>query len=593
MAMAFDGAFLKLMIGELEPLIVGARVDKIFQPSKTVFVLALRNKNFSGRLLLSANPSGARIQLTETPIENPPSPPMLCMLFRKKLVGAKVLGIRQEGLERVAFIDFEGSNELGDRVNLTLACEVMGRTSNIVLIDQNGKVTDAVRRTDVSDTARILMPGVTYAMPPKADWLDLTVDPIDKIIDAVLSSGERNLSSALLSVTQGLSPIVCREIEHRVTDKTDTPLSEFGSILKDRLKKELETLKSTLQSGKCHPVILIDKNQKPFDFSFLEISQYGSAADVKEFGSLSKALDEYYSEREQKARIHSASQDILRLLSNASSRISKKINIRKAELEKARNSDHKRKYGELIKANIHAIKPGDTSCTVTDYYSENLEQIKIPLNAALSPAQNAQKYFKEYRKACTASQLLEGFIQKGEQDLKYIESVFDELSRANTAAELAEIRSELVDSGYIKRAGQKKSKEKLLPFERFVSSDGFDILAGKNNKQNDRLTLKEADKNDIWFHIKDSAGSHVIVKSGGKTVPDSTLTEAAIIAATLSKASESRGVAVDFCPVRRVKKPSGAPFGFVIYESYNTAFVTPDKDLVKRLKDNAKTEEKK
>ncbi len=591
--MAFDGAFLKLMISELEPLVIGARVDKIFQPSKTVFVLALRNKNFSGRLLLSANPSGSRIQLTETPIENPSSPPMLCMLFRKKLVGAKVLGIRQEGLERVAFIDFEGSNELGDRVKLTLACEVMGRTSNIVLIDQNGKVTDAVRRTDASDTARILMPGVTYAMPPKADWLDLTVDPIDKIIDAVLSSGERNLSSALLSVTQGLSPIVCREIEHRVTDKTDTPLSEFGSILKDRLKKELETLKFTLQNGQCRPVILIDKNQKPFDFSFLEISQYGSAADVKEYDSLSKALDRYYSEREQKARMHSASQDILRLLSNASSRISKKINIRKAELEKARNSDFKRKYGELIKANIHAIKPGDTSCTVTDYYSETLEQIKIPLNAALSPAQNAQKYFKEYRKACTASQLLEGFIQKGEQDLKYIESVFDELSRANTAAELAEIRSELADSGYIKRARQKKSKEKPLPFERFVSSDGFDIFAGKNNKQNDRLTLKEADKSDIWFHIKDSAGSHVIVKNGGKTVPDSTLTEAAIIAATLSKASESQGVAVDFCPVRRVKKPSGAPFGLVIYENYNTAFVTPDKDLVERLKDNAKTEEKK
>ena len=591
--MAFDGAFLKLMISELEPLVVGARVDKIFQPSKTVFVFSLRNKNFSGRLLLSANPSGARIQLTETPIENPSSPPMLCMLFRKKLVGAKVLGIRQEGLERVAFIDFEGSNELGDRVKLTLACEVMGRSSNIVLIDRNGKVTDAVRRTDASDTARILMPGVTYTMPPKADWLDLTAEPTDKIIETVLSSGERNLSSALLSVMQGLSPIVCRELEYRVSDKADTPLSEFGSILKDRLKRELEALKAALQSGDAHPVILTDKNQKPFDFSFLKISQYGSAASVKEFGSLSKALDEYYSEREQKARMHSASQDILRLLSNASSRISKKINIRKAELEKARTSDHKRKYGELIKANIHAIKPGDTSCTVTDYYSENLEQIKIPLNAALSPAQNAQKYFKEYRKACTASQLLEGFIQKGEQDLKYIESVFDELSRAKTTAELAEIRSELADSGYIKRSGQKKTKEKPLPFERFVSSDGFDILAGKNNKQNDRLTLKEADKSDIWFHVKDSAGSHVIVKSGGSTVPDSTLTEAAIIAATLSKASESRGVAVDFCPVRRVKKPSGAPFGLVIYENYSTAFVTPDKDLVEKLKDNAKTEEKK
>ncbi len=591
--MAFDGAFLKLMISELEPLIVGARVDKIFQPSKTVFVFSLRNKNFSGRLLLSANPSGARIQLTETPIENPSSPPMLCMLFRNKLVGAKVLGIRQEGLERVAFIDFEGSNELGDRVKLTLACEVMGRSSNIVLIDRNGKVTDAVRRTDASDTARVLMPGVTYTMPPKADWLDLTAEPTDKIIETVLSSGERNLSSALLSVMQGLSPIVCRELEYRVSDKADTPLSEFGSILKDRLKRELEALKAALQSGDAHPVILTDKNQKPFDFSFLKISQYGSAADVKEFGSLSKALDEYYSEREQKARMHSASQDILRLLSNASSRISKKINIRKAELEKARNSDHKRKYGELIKANIHAIKPGDTSCTVTDYYSENLEQIKIPLNAALSPAQNAQKYFKEYRKACTASQLLEGFIQKGEQDLKYIESVFDELSRAKTTSELAEIRSELADSGYIKRSGQKKTKEKPLPFERFVSSDGFDILAGKNNKQNDRLTLKEADKSDIWFHVKDSAGSHVIVKSGGSTVPDSTLTEAAIIAATLSKASESRGVAVDFCPVRRVKKPSGAPFGLVIYENYSTAFVTPDKDLVEKLKDNAKTEEKK
>ena len=333
-AMAFDGAFLKLMISELEPLVVGARVDKIFQPSKTVFVFSLRNKNFSGRLLLSANPSGARIQLTETPIENPSSPPMLCMLFRKKLVGAKVLGIRQEGLERVAFIDFEGSNELGDRVKLTLACEVMGRSSNIVLIDPNGKVTDAVRRTDASDTARILMPGVTYTMPPKADWLDLTAEPTDKIIETVLSSGERNLSSALLSVMQGLSPIVCRELEYRVSDKADTPLSEFGSILKDRLKRELEALKAALQSGDAHPVILTDKNQKPFDFSFLKISQYGSAASVKEFGSLSKALDEYYSEREQKARMHSASQDILRLLSNASSRISKKKTYGKPSLKR-------------------------------------------------------------------------------------------------------------------------------------------------------------------------------------------------------------------------------------------------------------------
>lgn len=593
--MAFDGAYLKLMTDELSPLLAGARVDKIFQPSKTVFVFGMRNRSFSGRLLISANPSGARIQLTNTAIENPSSPPMLCMLFRKKLVGAKLLSIRREGLERIAFIDFEATNELSDKVKLTLACEVMGRCSNIILIDQNGKVIDAVRRTDASDTTRIVMPGVSYSLPSKADWLDITSTDTDKIVTALLSCGQKNLSSAMLSVMQGLSPVICREVEYRVTDGNDIPPAEYGSIYKDRLKKEINALRDIITEGKAVPTVITDKNGKPFDFSFAEITQYGTSASVGRYSSLSEALDSFYSEREQKERMHSASQDILKKLSSASSRIAKKINIRRAELEKAQNSEYKRKYGELIKANIHLIKTGDPFCTVTDYYSENLEQIKIPLNTALSPAQNAQRYFKEYRKACTACQLLEGFIQKGEQDLKYIDSVFDELSRAKSAAELSEIRSELVESGIIKKSGQKKEnqKQKLIPFNRFVSSDGFEILAGKNNRQNDRLTLKESEKTDIWFHIKDSAGSHVVVRTGQKDVPDTTLTQAAIIAATLSKSSDGQGVAVDYCPVRRVKKPSGAPFGLVIYENYNTAFVTPDKELLEKLRQNVKTEEKK
>lgn len=591
--MAFDGVFLRCMTKELSPLLIGARVDKVFQPSKNVLLLSMRGRDFSGKLLISADPSGARIQLTNASMENPASPPMLCMLLRKRLVGAKLCSIVQPGLERVVFLEFDASNELGDRIKLTLACEVMGRRSNIILVDEKGKVVDAVRRTDASDTARILMPGALYALPPAGDWLDLTVCPVDDVINQLTGSSEKDLSSALLKKMQGLSPLICREIDHRVTDASEICPLDFGSIYKDRLKKELENLRSICESGNCRPTVLKDREGKPFDFSFMPIFQYGKSSKPEEFNSLSEALDAYYSEREQKAHIHALSQDILKQLSNASSRIAKKINIRKAELEKARNSEFKRKYGELIKANIHSIHPGDSFCTVTDYYSPELEQIKIPLNPALSPAQNAQKYFKEYRKACTASQLLEGFIEKGEQDLKYIDSVFDELSRAQNAAELSEIRSELAEAGFIKKKRDKKIREKPLPPLKFLSSDNFLILAGRNNRQNDRLTLKESEKNDIWFHVKDNAGSHVIIKQKGTDIPDRTMTEAAIIAATLSKVSESQGVAVDFCPVRRVKKPSGAPFGLVIYENYNTAFVTPDKNLVKKLEDNAKTEEKK
>lgn len=590
--MAFDGVFLNCMIKELSPLLIGARVDKVFQPTKNVCVLNMRGRSFTGKLLISADPSGARIQLTDAAIENPASPPMLCMLLRKRLVGAKLCAVTQPGLERVVFLEFDASNELGDRIKLTLACEVMGRRSNIILLDENGKVIDAVRRTDASDTARILMPGASYSLPPAADRLDITKTDSDDICRKLINSDEQDLTSALIKNMQGFCPLVCREIEHDVTDGRPLPPSEFGSIQKDRLKKKLCGIGDICGSGKCSPVVLKDGGGKPFDFCYMPICQYEGKAEEIKFDTLSKALDFYYAEREQKARMHLLSQDLLKQLSNASSRIAKKINIRKAELEKARNSDFKRKYGELIKANIHTIRTGDVCCTVTDYYSPELEQITIPLNPALSPAQNAQKYFKEYRKACTASQLLEGFIEKGKEDLKYIDSVFDELSRAKSSAELSEIRSELAESGFIKAKSGKKVKEKPLPPIKLVSSDGFVILAGRNNRQNDRLTLKDSEKNDIWFHVKDNAGSHVIIKSGGAPVPDRTMTEAATVAATFSKASESQGVAVDFCPVRRVKKPSGAPFGLVIYENYNTAFVTPDKKLVNKLEDNAKTEEK-
>ena len=584
--MAFDGAFLHRVLEEIRPLAVGSRVDKIYMPSKNSLVFALRSKGFNGKLLLSAESGTARIQLTQGNFENPAVPPMLCMLLRKKLVGAKLTALRQPALERIVYLDFDTRNELGDPVVLTLVAELMGRNTNLILLSEQGKVIDSVRRTDAADTTRIVMPGVTYTPPQRSGEYDLLTMPPAMALQSLAGEDRRNIAKGLLQAVPGISPIVCRELTHRsLKGAEDEPMTDPE---KQILEEELCKLQTLLTGHTATPVTVTDKNGKPVDFTFFPVTQYGQGATVTPFSTFCGLLDEFYSKRDQKARLQAKSQTIHKFLNTTVARLTRTVNLRTAELEKAKNCEQLREFGELIKANLHLITPGSQGCRVINYYDPECKEITIPLSPALSPAANAGKYFKEYRKKCTAAGMLQGLIEQALSDITYLESVQEALSRVETTAEIAAIEQELIQSGWLKNKHNKKGKVqavKELPPHKFRSPDGFTVLAGRNNRQNDKLTLKLAEKNDIWFHTKTIPGSHVIIKTEGKEVPDSTMTFAAVIAATLSSGADSTGVAVDYCPVKRVKKPNGAPPGMVIYETYNTAFVNPDKTLLQTHKE--------
>ena len=583
--MAFDGAFLHLICQELEQTIIGTRVDKIHQPSKNLLILALRKKDFSGKLMLSAEAGGARIQLTTAEPENPPVPPMLCMLLRKKLVGAKLVAIRQPELERVVYLDFDTKNELGDPIRLTLVAELMGRNANIILCDPNNRVIDAVRRTDASDTTRILMPGVTYMPPPTKGTFNWLKDDCGLAVASLINCQRRNLSKTLLDAVPGISPIVCRELCHRCLAAFGDEDQPITNQEQKNLIAQLTLWQHELQSKQMQPHMVIDANGKLLDFTFFAPTQYGDAVTVVSANSYSELLDTFYAKRDQKARMQAKTQSLNKLLTTTIARLTRTINVRQEELNKARNSEQLRKYGELLKANLGQIKAGATVCEVVDYYDPECKTIAIPLSPALNPAQNAQKYFKEYRKQCTAAGLLEGLIEKAKRDTEYLLSVQEALSRAESDREVAAISDELQESGFLKLRNRKQKAQsiKALAPLRFISDDGFLILAGRNNRQNDQLTLRQSAGNDMWFHTKNIPGSHVIVQTEGQELPDLTYTQAAIIAATLSGGKEGKAIAVDYCPVKRVKKPSGAAPGMVIYENYYTAYVDPDPVLLERL----------
>lgn len=588
--MALDGIFLRFLINELKNDAVGCRVDKIYQPAKDEVVLLLRKKGFSAKMLMSSNTVSARIGFTNANFENPAVPPMLCMLLRKKLVGARLAAIRQPGLERVCFVDFETTDDFGDDCVLTVILEIMGRRSNFILCDDKGRIIDSIRRTDASDTVRILMPGAKYQLPPPSDKYDLLLSGPSGAASLIAESGDKKLSDALLDTMQGMCPGVCREISFEIlNEKWDiTSLQDTTENDIKNLDDRINTLYNNILSDKFTPCIAVAKNGKMLDFSYMPLHFYGDAT-ISKYSTLSEVLDAFYTRRDMDSSLSAKKQELSRLISNTRSRILRRIDAQSRELSATKDCEQKRIFGELIKANLHLIEKGADVCRVPNYYDENCSEIEIPLKAELSGSANAARYFKEYRKACTAKQLLSGFIEEGKKELSYLETVSDELYRAETSQDIAEIKSELADSGYIKGSAKAPSRKKQTNAPTkpivFTTTDGFTVLVGKNNRQNDILTLKTASKNDIWFHIKSSAGAHVILVTDGKTPPERSLEEAAIIAAVHSSEGNSgASVAVDYCEVKRVKKPPSSPPGAVIYDKYSTAFVTPDRALAEKLR---------
>lgn len=582
--MALDGIFLRQIKNEIEKEAVSMRVEKVHQPSKEELVLILRGRNGQKKLLLSSRANSPRIHFTSHAPENPKTPPMLCMLLRKHLTSAMITGFRQVDSDRILFIDFDSTNEIGDKVSLSLVIEIMAQHSNIILINSDNNIIDALKRVDLSTSSvRQILPGLTYALPPKQFKLDLFSENADKISDKILSFKNKNLSSAVLSTIEGISPIISREIAFRVSD-TDEFCAELDEEKFSKLKTVIEEIQETINKGETAPYIVEDENGRPTDFAFMEIKQYGSVRKSVKEENFSALLDRFYYERDRLERTKQRSDDLYKKLNSLIQRISKKINLQTAELAQCADREALRINAELISANLYRLEKGVPYYEIENYYDEN-KIIRIKADPALSPNANSQKYFKEYRKAKTAEKMLTELIEKNREELQYIESVLDELNRADGEDEINEIRRELAENGYMKskQKDTKNKAQKTLPPKKFISDDGFTILVGRNNIQNDKLSLKTARGNDMWLHTQKIHGSHVVIVSDGKEISDLAIEQAAIIAAYNSKARLSSQVPVDYTLAKNLKKPNGAKPGFVIYHVYNTLFVKPDEKLVEKL----------
>ena len=571
--MGIDGIYLYQLKTEIENGLNNARIDKIHQPSKEELVLLLRSASGAKRLLISIRPSAPRINFTQNTFENPSEPPMFCMLMRKHLSGARFIRVEDNGFERVVTLLFEGTNEMGDRVRFSLVTELIGKQTNLVLVGADGRIIDSLRRSDIEAGGRMIQPGALYTLPEKQEKLNVIKTEPSEIIEAVKTAA-MPLSKALVSVVDGFSPLIAREIVVRAGCDTDKYSNDLISAEEAALIGALADFKQKLACPK--PTVLVDDRGVPFEFSYTDITQYGTSAKKTNFSTLSELLDAVYTERDRKERIRSYANELFKLVNNLLSRTAKKIAIRKKEQEKCADGDNWRIYGELLKANLYAVERGVPYVDVQNYYDPELKTVRIPLNVTLTPAQNAQRYFKEYKKCCNAAAMLGQLIEESENELRYIESVADELGRASSVSDLNEIRSELALAGYIRERGDRKKQVRASAPLEFVSPDGHRVLVGRNNRQNDELTLRTASDGDMWFHTKNIPGSHVIVFCNGDELSDETVLFAAELAAEHSKAAGSSSVPVDYTRVKYVKKPAGAKPGMVIYKTNKTVYVTPE-----------------
>ncbi len=561
--MALDGLFLYALAHELRQELVGFRVEKISQPTRQEVLLYFRSRSETKKLLLSASGNAPRLHLTAIKPENPDKPPMLTMLLRKNLVGAILTDIRQNRTDRVVFLDFNATNEIGDHVKRTLVVEIMAQYSNIILLDEDVKILDSVKRVDLlHSSVRQILPGLSYQLPPAQGKPSLIYDGSDKITAAFQQSEEKKPDKALLFASEGMSPALCREIIYR-----------SGSGSPDAVFMILEQLKGCLENGAYIPCAVFDVDQKPIDFSFLELTQY-QGMDVRFFPSLSTLLDEYYEQRERAERIKTKADDLFRAVNTLIERTARKINGQSNELKDAADREEKKIYGDLINANLYQLEKGSYYYDLPNFY-DSMRLCRIPADPRLTPAQNAQKYYKEYRKAANAEKILTQQLEKNQADIDYLFSVRDALSRAETEKEFQAIRSELIDAGFLRRHESKnpKKKQPALPFLEYTSPNGFIVLSGRNNLQNDQLTFRTAAKNDIWFHVQKFHGSHVVLLTDGREPQPDDYVFAAKIAVENSEVSGEKRLPVDYTPVRYVKKPSGSKPGFVIYHVYKTMVV--------------------
>jgi len=589
--MPLDAICLCGITNELNRDLANSRIDKVQQPEKDEIVLLLRAPQLGNvRLVLSCNANQPRVHLTENQKENPMQAPMFCMLLRKNLQGGRILGLEQPGLERVLLLHISCTNEFGDTVSRKLILEIMGRHSNLILVGEDGRIIDCMRRVDItSSQKRQVLPGLLYHYPPKQDGkIDLTTLKQADIIPLVAEMPpEKQVDKWLVETFEGLSPLVARELVHFAAGEASPRASELTGNAKDKLAYRLHTLQQEILAQILLPYGLFDtKSGLPADFSFLELHQYGAKYTGRFFDTFSQLLDAYYTNKDHAERMNRKINALLKGIVTAYERLERKLGYQEIELSAAKDREKYRIYGELLTSQMHTLEKGQSAATVNNYYTGQEE--RVPMDIRLSPQQNAAKYFKEYQKHKAAEIFLSKQLAAGQKELAYLESVMDELSRADSDADLKEIHSELVQSGYLQKAntGKKQKPEalKLHPHE-YRTTEGLQVLVGRNNLQNDQLTLKTAKKNDLWFHTKGFPGSHTILVTNRDEEPsDRCYTEAAMIAAFHSKAAEGVPTDVDYTRVQHVKKPGSAQPGMVIYDKFYTATVTAQNADIAKLK---------
>ena len=573
--MAFDAFFMKAVLEEIRQKALGARVEKIHQPSRDTVILHLRCEGAREKLLLAANPAAPRLHLTQASPENPDQPPMFCMLLRKHLSGARLAQITQLPMERMAQFFFDCTDEMGYPVQKRLVVELMGRTCNLYLLDPEGRILDCLRRVGLDESAkRAALPGLNYQMPEPITKQDPSALEKEDYVNLLTAPGADILADRLMDTLGGLSPLVCREAALFAAGSVDARVENLDkAATADKLA--LFFREHLLHPAPCYYAA---GDGTPKQFAFCPIRQYGSFAQADSF---CKLMDDYYIVRDKKDAMRQKSQALRKTVSNLCQRIRRKLAVQEKELTATFDRERLRQLGDIVTANLHRITKGQTLLQAEDFYDEEMKLIDISLSPLLSPQQNAAKFYKDYIRMKNAEKELTRQISLAEQELTYLESVLEELSRAQTDAELEEIRQELHAGGYVRADTAKKRmrQAKLQPM-RFESTDGYPIYVGRNNRQNDELTFKLARKDDLWLHAQKVHGSHVIISCGGTTPPDDTITQAAQLAAYYAEASGGQNIPVDVTPVRQVKKTPGGKPGMVIYHSHRTVIVNPYGDIV-------------
>lgn len=589
--MPLDAVCLLGTVREIDARIVGGRIDKIYQPERDEIVLSIRLMHGGVKLLLSVGAGAPRMHFIETARENPAAPPMFCMLLRKHLQGAKIVSITSPDMERMAIITCDTVDEMGVPSKKYLAVELMGKYSNIILYDAEGRILDAVKRID-GDTSgkRQVLPGLFYRMPPPQDKNNLLeVSRVGVTAAIHAAQDDTAIDRWILGHFKGLSPLLCRELACRACGETEKQMCDLTDSERASLADVFADFVQMIEDNRLKPYLLTRaEDGEVFDYTVMPVTQYGTLMQNTQTESFSKLLADFYEKKSSVERIRRRAQNMTHTIQNARDRVRRKLAAQRKELSSSQKRDKYKRRGDLITANLYQIAPGSRKVKVIDYFDPNCPEIELDLDIRLSPQQNAQKQFKLYTKAKNAEEKLTEQIMQGEQELLYLDSVLEAITEAENLTDLAQIHEELVATGYLSAKQDKKKRRHAKPVQgkpfHYRTSDGFDIFAGKNNTQNDLLTLKTAFKSDIWFHTQKIHGSHVILVCDGREPTNEAMTEAAEIAAWHSQARGSAQIPVDYSQVRNIKKPNGAKPGMVIYHVYQTAFVTPEEKKIEKMR---------